>query len=88
MRTMILIAAALMMTSGVAVDAKKKKGVPATATASADDANKVICRRYKVTGSLIETTRVCHTRDEWRRIISENRKDTEGMQEGRIEQPK
>lgn len=43
--------------------------------------DKVTCRRYLETGSLIKGTKVCHTRREWARLNDEARQDTEAMQQ-------
>jgi CHASE1-domain containing sensor protein len=38
-----------------------------TAEAAADKSDKVICKRFAETGSLVKSTRVCHTKREWDR---------------------
>jgi hypothetical protein len=53
------------------------------ASNSKDDPNKIICRKYKVTGSLIDTKRVCHTRADWKRLTQEARRTTEDIQDMR-----
>jgi len=42
--------------------------------------DKIICKRYLETGSLVKSTKVCHTRREWSRLNDEARKDAEDMQ--------
>ena len=51
-----------------------------SANQASDPADKIICRRYLETGSLVISTKVCHTRREWTRLRDEARQDTEAMQ--------
>ena len=41
---------------------------------------KLICRRYAETGSLVKTKRVCHTRGDWARIHDGARRNLEELQ--------
>lgn len=45
-----------------------------TKTALVDEA--VLCRRRPVTGSLVRTTKECHTRSEWNRLDDDVRKQS------------
>ncbi len=47
---------------------------------SSDDPNKMICRKFPVTGSLTQTKRICHTRAQWKELGEAARRDTETMQ--------
>lgn len=62
MRLVSLLALVALATPAVAQDA------PATTTAAEQaDANKMVCRRYGQTGSIMGGKKVCHTRAEWAR---------------------
>ena len=50
---------------------------PAPAPTAPDPQNKIICRRYLETGSLVKSTKVCHTRAEWARVYEAARRDSE-----------
>ena len=41
---------------------------PAAGAPAAPEPEKMICRRYAETGSLVKKRRVCHTAKEWARI--------------------
>lgn len=53
---------------------------PAPTAAAPNPQDKVICRRYLETGSLVKATKVCHKRSEWARIIDANRNNAEDLQ--------
>lgn len=46
-------------------------------TKAAKDPNKKICRTERVTGSLLQTNRICMTRAEWDELEVRTRKDIE-----------
>ena len=48
---------------------------PATPTVAPKD--KKVCRRQEVTGSIIGTRAVCHTRSEWQQIDELNKRNAE-----------
>lgn len=50
-----------------------------TGTTSANDPNRLICRRMPETGSLAQTRRQCFTRAEWDRIAQSQRTGAERM---------
>ena len=45
--------------------------------------DKIICRRYLETGSLVKSTKVCHTRAEWTRLSENARRDAEDISTAR-----
>lgn len=47
---------------------------PATAAAALDPEQKMICKRVKETGSLIKSTKTCHTKQQWTYINDVNSK--------------
>ena len=61
-------------------------GSTAPADAGANTAkpeDKLICRKYLETGSLVKSKRVCHTRADWARINDAARKNGEELQDAR-----
>ena len=64
-----------LMVAGPAV-AQQGSTTPA---AAADGSDKKICKRFRVTGSLAQTRKVCKTRMEWLRAQDESRDAGEGM---------
>lgn len=66
-RMMVLAAVA----ASVAVPAVAQTDSPTPAAAPAPKEKK-FCRRYAVTGSIIGTRAVCHTKSEWASIDSAN----------------
>jgi len=53
---------------------------PATVTTSApaqDPDQKVVCRKYTATGSLLDSQRICHTVADWRQISRDARDNIE-----------
>jgi hypothetical protein len=68
----MLIAASTLFLSFFAEAATATPPQPA---AKPNENNKVICRRYKETGSLIATKRVCHTRQDWMKLNENIRGD-------------
>ena len=50
--------------------------VSATAAKSADARDKVICKKFLETGSLVKGYRTCKTRDEWERERANIRQNT------------
>lgn len=55
------------------VEAEAAATRPETTTQNVGDV-KVICRRRPVTGSLVRTTKECHTKSEWSRLDEDVRK--------------
>ena len=45
------------------------------------DPEKLICRREVMTGSLVKTTRTCHTRKQWSEMADAARRDARTMVE-------
>jgi ribosomal protein S1 len=60
-----LAIATLMLTATAAGAAPAQK--PDEHEKSADDAEKVICKRFKETGSLVSSRRVCKSKRDWER---------------------
>lgn len=50
--------------------------VAATAVKSADARDKIICKKFLETGSLVKGYRTCKTRDEWERERANIRQNT------------
>lgn len=61
----------LVFAGAAAGGAATAQGQSAT---SANDPNRLICRRIQETGSLVRTTRQCFTRAEWDRIAETARR--------------
>ncbi|WP_448502370.1 hypothetical protein [Sphingomonas sp.] len=51
----------------------------APTASKADDAEKMICKRSKVTGSLVRKQRDCRTKAQWAAIADAAREDGENM---------
>ena len=72
-----VLAAALLATSAFAADA------PASATPSKNprlDLNLTICKHREVTGSRLQGSKICKTRQEWAEDAEEARRATEARQ--------
>jgi hypothetical protein len=61
LRLLVSAAAMLAMTSTAVAATREKSAKPA------NDPDKVICKRFVETGSLVKGTRTCKTRREWDR---------------------
>lgn len=55
---------------------------PAAEATPATAENKVICRSYLVTGSLVAKRKVCHTKREWARTEQNAKDETSRMTAG------
>jgi hypothetical protein len=80
-RSVLKMSAILLVASVVASGACGKEAKKPTGKTVANDPNKLICRKYPVTGSLVATTKVCHTRAEWSHLSDQARRDTEQLQD-------
>jgi hypothetical protein len=60
------LTAALLLLAGTAAAAAPPQ-TPDDHEKSADQADKVICKRFKETGSLVSSRRVCKTKRDWER---------------------
>lgn len=58
-----------------------------TPPATPPDDAKIVCRSITVTGSRLDTKRVCMSKKEWRRMHEESRATTEEYQNGQVKQP-
>jgi hypothetical protein len=55
---------------------------PALAAAEKqDDSTKVICKRFPVTGSLVQSTRECKTKADWERAAEGSQREMERRME-------
>lgn len=62
------IAALALALAAVAVPAAGKRARPRDAAEkAADRADKMVCKRFTKTGSLVDSVRVCKTKNEWQR---------------------
>jgi len=53
---------------------------PAPTAAVPNPQDKIICKRFLETGSLVKATKICHKRSEWARIVDANRSNAEDLQ--------
>lgn len=60
--------------------ADSTQAAPATAQATPDPLEKVVCRRLTQVGSLVQGKRVCMTRREWIKYTEASRAAAEDMQ--------
>lgn len=62
------IAALALSLAAVAVPAAGERARPRdVAEKAADRADKMVCKRFTKTGSLVDSVRVCKTKSEWQR---------------------
>ncbi|WP_277982005.1 hypothetical protein [Sphingomonas phyllosphaerae] len=62
------IAALALALAAVAVPAARERARPRDAAEkAADRADKMVCKRFTKTGSLVDRVRVCKTKNEWQR---------------------
>ncbi|HYJ53363.1 MAG TPA: hypothetical protein VEW04_09330 [Allosphingosinicella sp.] len=81
MRT-LLLAAAAALTAGAAYAQAPAAG-STTPTADGPDPNEMICRRVQDSGSRLNASRICMTRQQWIDYQREQRADTERSQNRR-----
>jgi hypothetical protein len=51
------------------------------------DPDKIICKRWADTGSLVARTKACHTRRDWDRIADSQQQGARKVQEGMTTRP-
>lgn len=71
----------MLFTTALVLAMMSDTATKTTATDSINDENKLICRREPVIGSLVRTTRRCHTRKEWAKLSENARHDIDKIRD-------